>query len=115
MRQYIEDLSESSREIYISDLKEECKSFGLDAQTENAETMCRTVIELAFASKANSVIIPMWDVLAMGGESRINLPSTVSEKNWSWRFVDGDFSTQSLEFLKQTAEKTGRFAKTYVN
>ena len=115
LRQYIEDLSESSREIYISDLKEECKSFGLDAQTENAETMCRTVIELAFASKANSVIIPMWDVLAMGGESRINLPSTVSEKNWSWRFVDGDFSTQSLEFLKQTAEKTGRFAKTYLN
>lgn len=41
----------------------------------------------------------------MGGEARINLPSTVSDKNWSWRFVKEDFDTKTKEFLRNCVKK----------
>ena len=111
IRQYIDDLNEYERGVYTADLLRECAAFGITADLTNSETMCRTVIRLAFASVADTVIIPYWDVLAMGGEARMNLPSTVSDKNWSWRFVKEDFSEDSLNFLSDEAQNTDRVNK----
>jgi 4-alpha-glucanotransferase len=41
-------------------------------------------IRLAYMSVANLAIIPMQDVLSLGGEARMNMPASVSG-NWSWR------------------------------
>ena len=41
----------------------------------------------------------------MGGEARINLPSTVSDRNWSWRFVKEDFDKKTKEFLRDCAKE----------
>ncbi len=108
LRQYIDDLSKEELEVFIRDLENECKFFGTKINKTSSETMCKNIIELAFYSAANMVIIPMWDLLAMGGESRINFPSTLSEKNWSWRFLNSDFEEQSSIFLKELSEKTKR-------
>lgn len=108
LRQYIDDLSERSLEIYKKDLKEECKRLGFDADVASAETMCQSIIELAFRSVAGTAIIPYWDILALGGEARINLPSTVSEKNWSYRFEKGDFTPRTQRLLAELAEVSGR-------
>ena len=70
--------------------------------------MCKSVVRLAFASRAKTVIIPLCDLLALGGEARINLPSTVSDKNGSWRFLKSDFSDETLQFLKTAAKDSGR-------
>ena len=35
----------------------------------------------------------------------INLPSTVSDKNWSWRFVKEDFDEKTKEFLRDCAKE----------
>ena len=43
------------------------------------------MIRLALASVANTAVIPLQDYLGIGEEGRINKPSTVSTKNWSWR------------------------------
>ena len=43
------------------------------------------LIRTAYASVAVFVIIPMQDVLNLGGEARMNFPSTLGG-NWSWRF-----------------------------
>ena len=94
MRQYIEDLSEREREIYKKDLAKECEAVGFEADLTSAAAMCKSVVELAFLSRAGTVIIPLCDLLAFGGEARINLPSTVSDKNWSWRFIKEDFSEE---------------------
>lgn len=53
----------------------------------------------ALASIANLVIIPMQDILELGGEHRMNTPGTM-QGNWQWRF--------SWEQL--TEEKVGRLA-----
>jgi 4-alpha-glucanotransferase len=44
------------------------------------------LIRAAYASVANIVIIPMQDVLNLGGEARMNFPGTLGG-NWTWRFT----------------------------
>ena len=43
------------------------------------------LIKLAYASVADMVIIPMQDVLNLGGEARMNFPGRLGG-NWTWRF-----------------------------
>ena len=38
------------------------------------------------ASAANTVIIPMQDILGLDNSARMNLPSSVGSSNWSWRY-----------------------------
>ncbi|WP_290664665.1 4-alpha-glucanotransferase [Ignavibacterium sp.] len=44
------------------------------------------LIRLAYASVANFVIIPMQDILNLGGEARMNFPGKLGG-NWTWRFT----------------------------
>ena len=47
-----------------------------------------TFIRHAFASVADTVIIPLQDYLGLGSEARINTPSVLGG-NWQWRMVKG--------------------------
>ena len=49
------------------------------------------LIRLAYASVANIVIVPMQDILNLGGEARMNFPSTLGG-NWMWRFTQNQIS-----------------------
>ena len=108
LRQYIDDLSEHWLEVFKKDLIKQCEGLNFTAKTDTSKDMCSSIVELAFRSKAKTVIIPLWDLLAMDGEARINLPSTVSNKNWSWRFVEGEISTDCAKYLKDIAQKSNR-------
>lgn len=44
------------------------------------------VIRLAYASVANIVIVPMQDILNLGGDARMNFPGKLGG-NWMWRFT----------------------------
>ena len=48
--------------------------------------MVSEMIRVAYASVAVFVIIPLQDILSLGGETRMNFPSTLGG-NWSWRFT----------------------------
>jgi 4-alpha-glucanotransferase len=41
----------------------------------------------ALASVARLAVLPMQDVLRLGGDQRMNAPGTDSGKNWRWRFT----------------------------
>lgn len=56
------------------------KVLHMDKETDVAGRM----IEEAFASTANTAIIPMQDFLRIGSEGRMNTPGTVGN-NWGWR------------------------------
>lgn len=43
------------------------------------------IIDCAFSSPAKLAMIPMQDILKLGGEHRMNTPGT-TEGNWHWRF-----------------------------
>ncbi len=62
-------------------------------------------IRAALASVSDTAIIPMQDYLGLGGEARINMPSTLGE-NWKWRMVKG-------QAVPELAERIFRFCKLY--
>ena len=43
------------------------------------------LLELALASPAELVIVPLQDLLELGDEARFNTPGTTGPHNWSWR------------------------------
>lgn len=58
------------------------------------------LIRLALSSVANTVLIPMQDLLGLSDEiGRMNTPGK-AEGNWSWRLRDEDISLEIIESLK---------------
>ena len=56
--------------------------------------LCETLMRTALGSVADTAIIPMQDYLGLGGEARINTPSTLGG-NWEWR-MERDACTEEL-------------------
>ncbi len=50
------------------------------------------LLEAAFASVADTAIVPMQDLLSLGEKSRMNYPGTVGG-NWLWRMLPQDLSS----------------------
>jgi 4-alpha-glucanotransferase len=60
------------------------------------------LIRLAYQSPARTAIIPMQDVLGLGGEARMNVPA-VSRGNWGWRMRPGAIRTEHVRRLRELA------------
>jgi 4-alpha-glucanotransferase len=65
------------------------------------------LIRLAMSSVANTVIIPMQDILGLGEESKMNLPAT-SNGNWQWRLDPKQITSLVSEKLREITETYGR-------
>ncbi len=65
--------------------------------------MCR----LAMMSVANIAILPMQDILGLGEEARMNLPSK-KEGNWLWRLSSGMLTPEIALRLRTLTETYGR-------
>lgn len=64
-------------------------------------------IRAALASVADTAIIPMQDYLGLGGEARINLPSTLGD-NWKWRMEKDACTPQLAERILKLTKLYGR-------
>jgi 4-alpha-glucanotransferase len=58
------------------------------------------LIRLAYASVANTAVVPLQDVFNLGTEARMNLPGRPSG-NWGWRFKPGQLTPQLRDRLKE--------------
>ena len=63
------------------------KYLGITGRND-AHDAARRLVELAYQSKAGMAIIPLQDILELGGEARMNTPGTVGG-NWEWRCEPG--------------------------
>ncbi|MCD4738570.1 MAG: 4-alpha-glucanotransferase [Anaerolineae bacterium] len=72
-----------------------------------SESINWALIRLAYRSVANTVIIPLQDVLGLDNEARMNTPATPSG-NWGWRFRTGDLFPQYRHKLRELALAYGR-------
>lgn len=66
------------------------------------------LIREAFSSVSNYAIIPMQDILVLDTESRMNIPSTLEDSNWSWRMQSDDMTDFIASRLKGMVEFYGR-------
>lgn len=67
-------------------------------------------IRAALASVSETAIIPMQDYLELGGEARINMPSTLGD-NWKWRMVSGQTGDELAEKIYDMCKLYGRCRK----
>ena len=65
------------------------------------------LIRLALNSVANQALIPLQDVLGLGTEGRMNVPSQ-SDGNWEWRYQPDTLSDQLSDRLKTLTTNFGR-------
>ena len=59
-------------------------------------------IRVLMGSVADTVIIPLQDVLGLGNDARMNFPGT-SRDNWLWRYRSNALKTEHRDRLKQLA------------
>jgi 4-alpha-glucanotransferase len=74
--------------------EDKARLFDYLGRTVQEEEVHWELIRLAIGSVANTAIIPMQDILGLGEEARMNLPS-LSHGNWQWRF-DFDQLTEDM-------------------
>ncbi len=97
--QFINSLSLSRKEEYIRILKEECEYFNITIdKLSTDEDITNKIVELNLASNSKCAITPIQDLFPLGIEARMNFPSTLSIKNWSWRLTNDEFNKRKDEF-----------------
>ncbi len=96
------------RETFIEDIRTECLKTQITPRLKSNRGVCGTMLKLLYASKARLIIFPLQDALCMGRMARINAPSTVSDKNWSFRFLEKDFKPELAARLLNLAKQYQR-------
>lgn len=71
------------------------------------------LMRLAVSSVANQAIIPLQDILGLGTEARMNMPSQ-AEGNWGWRYQPDVLTGELSDRLKTLNETYGRAPKVRV-
>ena len=61
-----------------------------------------------YNSKSFLTIVMPQDLLGKGSSARINTPSTVSDSNWSYRFLESDLDENMVYLLKKLTVESGR-------
>ncbi|MGE5795395.1 MAG: 4-alpha-glucanotransferase [Ignavibacteria bacterium] len=61
------------------------------------------LIRTAYASSADTVVLPMQDILNLSGEARMNYPGTLGN-NWTWRFTWEQIYPELAEKYRSLAE-----------
>ncbi len=74
---------------------------------ECADGMGWGMIRLAASSTANLCVVPLQDVLSLGAEARMNIPSQPNG-NWAWRYAPGALKQELAQKLATLAEVTDR-------
>jgi len=72
-----------------------------------AEDIHWEMIRLAMMSVANTVIVPMQDILGLGQEARMNLPAT-TKGNWQWKLLADQITPTLTKKLIEMTEIYGR-------
>lgn len=96
------DLKEDEKKRFLLSLFEECKALNVEYPTYiNKDSVIDAVIEVDFASNALISMISMQDLLHLGKEGRMNLPSSLSTSNWSWRMKIDEFLVKKEAIINQ--------------
>ena len=104
----INSASEWDKNNLVNGVKNSLKKMDLDLSVEDNNSLASAMIELGCASKANTFIMPLSDVLFKDGNYRINEPGTTKGQNWAVRFDKKDFSKAVCQRLRKLTNKYHR-------
>lgn len=68
----------------------------------------RKIIHYCLDLPAETVIIPIWDLLGLPGSCRFNTPGTIGEPNWMWRLTNYQEFVKALDFYNRVINESKR-------
>lgn len=71
------------------------------------KTFIDDLLRATLATRSQTVILPLQDVLGIGKESRLNRPGT-TRGNWTWRVPARSFSPKVVMYLRRLTAHAGR-------
>jgi len=92
---------------WFEELDERTRAHLFDYLGGGPEQMPELLMRAAFASVARLAVVPMQDVLELGGADRMNQPG-VAEGNWRWRFTWDQVGSQVAGHYRHLLELYGR-------
>jgi 4-alpha-glucanotransferase len=92
---------------WYRNLEDESRKYVDEYLGNSREPMPWPMIRAALGSRARLAMLPMQDILALGGEHRMNLPGT-TEGNWTWRFSWEQVEDELAPCLRHLNEIYGR-------
>lgn len=98
IRGWYEEMGEADRQLSVDYMN--------NAHTPSDEIHW-DFVRLALSSVAKLAVIPVQDYLGLGGEARINTPSTLGE-NWRWRMLTGEMTDEIAVKCRKMAKLYGR-------
>jgi len=90
-----------------ADLKAKTNLFRYLGREVPVEELHWELIRMAMMSTAETVIVPLQDVLGLGSEARMNRPAS-RRGNWLWRFGWDALDSETVEKLREITETYGR-------
>lgn len=91
---------------WYADADRDAKS-AVDAEVGTGADMHWRMIEAVLRSSAGWAIVPVQDVLGLGGQGRMNTPG-VAAGNWAWRLRAGELTPELADRLADIVRRTGR-------
>ncbi len=92
---------------WYDEISPELRQHVLDYLGRPQDVMPWPMIRATLASVADLAVIPMQDVLALGGDHRMNTPGT-TEGNWKWRFKWEWLNDEVVERMRHLISMYGR-------
>ncbi len=89
-----------------SELEHE-RAYCLDYLNSNGGEIHWDLIRAAWASVADTAVVPLQDVLGLGSRARMNLPAS-EQGNWQWRFRAGALTQKISDRLRALTVLYGR-------
>lgn len=72
------------------------------------QSLTEGMIRAALSSVGDTTVIPMQDWLHLGGDARINTPSTLGGRNWQWRLLPEQITPKLAYHLREQTALYGR-------
>ena len=105
VRQYLDNLSSNDLEIGLDNLVKDAHFMGINEfNLETREGQIDLINELNLTSNSLSAMFEIQDLFYIGKEGRMNLPSTLSTDNWSFRLLREEFDNNKDKIIKKMSK-----------
>ena len=94
-------------EPMLAQCVESCLERELGTHHGESEPFCWRLVEFTYESNANTVIVPLQDLLCLSSEARMNFPGTIGN-NWNWRYQAGVLTSELSGKLASLVKKYQR-------
>ena len=105
---FLKEADEEHLALYKKVIHDCATYLHVDYEDETLDKLTNTVNQIALAYPSEGCFISMQDLLHLDNEARINHPSTLSDRNWSYRFTKDDFTFENARKIADMIRSSGR-------